>query len=53
MKIAIFFKKAPGNIPPYIKIRVPEKLSRKSLGVQLFFFLKIRLKLEMLLNPQW
>ena len=36
----------------HIKMRVPEKLSRKSLGVQLFFFLKIRLKLEILLKPQ-
>ena len=30
---------------------VPEKLSRNSLGVQFFFFLKILLKLDMLLNP--
>jgi hypothetical protein len=36
----------------HIKMRVPEKLSRKSLGVQLFLFLKIRLKLEILLKPQ-
>ncbi len=42
----------PTNVGTYIKIRLPEKLSLKSRGVQPFFFLKIRLKLEILLNPQ-
>jgi hypothetical protein len=35
-----------------MKMRVPEKLSRNSRGVQPFFFLKIRLKFEILLKPQ-
>ncbi len=36
----------------YTKIRLPDKFSLNSFGVQPFFFLKILLKFEMLLKPQ-
>lgn len=43
---------ADARLRSYIKILLPEKLSLNSLGVQPFFLRKMRLKLEILLNPQ-
>lgn len=40
------------NYRYYIKVLVPEKFSLNSFGVQPFFRLKRRLKLEILLKPQ-